>query len=351
VPVPNSQIKRSLSDTFTILWAANESFAGAFLHALNIPLKGIYLTGFSIVLLQMIAETAAGRLKLIMAGVRVSAVKAVINPFASFNSHFAVLAQSFIAGIVLSQKKNTLIRLMIFSITAMMLSALQRLVTLWLFYGIFLYDAVNIFMRNVLKELGADGTIAYSDFSFTLITFYLTAYLTAGVIAGVLIYRMSRGELSNETAADLSDRLEVFRLNNNLITSKSGKRLKWIAPVFILISLGIISYSINSENSFVIISLILIRYLFALLLLFFIRTLYTRYIHRKMTKNTDRTPDFIEKEDVLEMKIYFSFAYNETRNKPLYKRPVIFFRTLITIAKISAVSQDKYKSRLTSAKI
>lgn len=339
MPALNNKQGRSASDTLTLLWAANESFAGAFLHALNIPFKGMYLTGFSLLILQMIALSARGKLKFAASGFRVSAIKAVINPFASINSHLAVILQSVLAGIFLYKQHLSLLRLLLLSISAMLLSAIQRLFLLWLFYGMLLYDAVNIFIQKTLSEFGLGTHVTTTDFSHLILLIYLTAHFAAGIAAGTLIYRFTGKDITKTKIYEIEERLSQFSLRKQTSAASRSKKIKQLGSLIILIFLAGISYTISSENFPMLLAQIIIRYALAVLVLMVIRAVYLGLIKKRLDDNTDSGHSVAE--DVTSMKVYFAFSYHETKGKAVYKKPWIFLSTLFSIARISAASGDK----------
>lgn len=283
-------------------------------------------------MLQMIAESALSRVKLVTAGATVSAVKAVINPFASINSHLAVMFQSFAAWLLLTDRKNSRIRIFILSITAMMFTAFQRLFLLWLFYGVALFEAVNMFLTKAIGEFDFTGSNS-SEYSLLLISLYLTAHLAAGVGCGVFLIRFTAEGLSapdgEKILKEFNDSLPQIELQNNIIR----KKFRWLVPITILMFITAVTYTLTPQNSVVLFSQILLRYIFALLLLLILRTLYVSIVKRRTGVN----PGFIETvQEVKNMKTYFLFAYSKTKTIPLLKKPEVFFRILIQLAKLSA---------------
>lgn len=326
---PNSPEKERVTETLTLLWAANESFAGAFLHALNIPFKGIYLTGFSLFMLQMIAEASFAKIKLLSAGIKVSAVKAVINPFASINSHLAVFFQSATGSIFLQSGTTTKVRIYLLSFSAMIFTAFQRLFLVWLFYGMVLYDAVNLFLSKLVSEFEFLNLKTY-DYSLLLISVYLTAHLAAGVFCGRFIHKFIQSKPKWDENYNLSEKFLTFTEGKAAKTNSRGIKFSWILPICVLLFIALGSYTISPDNFPFLLMQIAARYILALILLFLLRTLYVSFM-RNRSENNPAISEPIA--DVKKMRVYFSFAYQETKSIPLLKKPEMFFKVLLQISK------------------
>lgn len=331
--VENSTISESKykDNPLASLWAANESFSGSFLHALNLPFKGLYLSAFSVYILALLNQFYNKKGVCIAAGLKVSAVKFAVNPFASINSHFAVMIQSSIGELYRTIKIHLFLRLLFFSLFVLSFSAFQRLFTLWLFFGMSLYNALNIFSAKIISDMTGSGFSTLPDISYLLITLYFLTHIAAAIPFAMFCYTaINRLESALEHDKDTLVKYKEFDASQNSLRIKHKPGKFYLIYAGILLLFIAASFYSGEGNQILNISLILLRFIGALLLFKF-----AKYIYRKYINNITDNQPAAEKAlwEANRIYRYLRFAAKETAGRVWYKRirDVIVLLTLLTI--------------------
>lgn len=187
----NTQFKRK--ETFialTALWAFVESGLGGLMHAFHLPFTGIFLGGFSVLSIYMIAHHDPKPFKQIMkATFIVMAVKASVNPATSPMAYIAVFFQGFLGALLFSLPFKSIVSPLLFAVLAMLESAFQKLLVLTLIFGENWYDAINKFFHSILKSIGFKDDV---PFALLLVSIYLSIYFIWGIVLGIWIYKLPK---------------------------------------------------------------------------------------------------------------------------------------------------------------
>ena len=223
----------SLLTRLTALWALSESGLGGFMHALKIPFTGFFLGGFAIVIITLIAHHTQHKSKSILqATLLVILVKALVSPHSPPMAYIAVAFQGLSGLALFALIPNTRLAAALFGLIALMESAVQKFLVMTLIFGKSLWEALDLFVKAILKDL---SFITDFSFSFWLIALYTAIYSVWGLIVGIWA-----GGLPKQLY-DKSDEV-LFQLQNlnytpqDVLAHKKRKRKgKIIGAVFMLL--------------------------------------------------------------------------------------------------------------------
>ena len=134
----------------TALWALSESGLGGMMHALKIPFSGLFLGGFAIVMVTLIAQQyQKGRFKAVMqATLLVILVKAMASPHSPPMAYIAVGFQGLAGACIYSIGFNR-ITCTLFGGIALFESAIQKFLTTTLIFGKSIWEALDGFFNSI----------------------------------------------------------------------------------------------------------------------------------------------------------------------------------------------------------
>ena len=91
----------SAVNRLTALWALNESGLGGVLHAAKFPFTGIFVGGFAVILISLIARYSNYSFKAILkATAMVLMIKAAVSPHSPFPAYLAVSFQGLLGALI-----------------------------------------------------------------------------------------------------------------------------------------------------------------------------------------------------------------------------------------------------------
>lgn len=170
----------------TALWALSEAGLGGVLHALQSPFTGLFVGGFSIILISLIAYFAKNKWETIFRSLLVVIIiKLAVSPHSPPTSYMAVSFQALMGALIYNKLSLNRWSAMLLAIVTLVESAIQKLLVVWLIYGSSLWKAINSFSDYVTARMGVLGTILSSQ---VLVTIYLWIYAIMGIVIGYLIY-------------------------------------------------------------------------------------------------------------------------------------------------------------------
>jgi len=166
----------------TALWALNESGLGGMLHAAKFPFTGIFVGGFAVILISLIARYSNYSFKAILkATAMVLMIKAAVSPHSPFPAYIAVSFQGLLGAIIFSTTKNFKATPIIFGSLALFESAIQKILLTVLFFGMSFWKSIDDFVITTLKTFQLPA-----DFSFSkwIALSYVIVYFVLGLIIG-----------------------------------------------------------------------------------------------------------------------------------------------------------------------
>lgn len=179
--------KRVAIERLTALWALNECALGGIMHAFKLPFTGILVGGGSILLITLIASFAnkiGG--SLLKAIIIVLMVKIGVSPYTPIAAYFAVFFQAALGFLMFRLFSINSFSIITLCAITFLESALQKLLTLTIVFGHSFWDAADVYMEGISKQLAFLHATLSSN---TLIYTYLGIYFVCGILAGMVIIR------------------------------------------------------------------------------------------------------------------------------------------------------------------
>lgn len=212
----------------TAIWALSESMLGGLLHAAHIPFRGMIISSAAVIIISLIAHYSDKRGEILKATIIVLIIKAAISPHTPLAAYFAVFLQGFLGEIFFFSKRFWRISSLLFGLVIGILTGSQRIITYTIVFGTTFWEAINEFIKYVIKEFFLSANEAASlNFSFVLIGIYIFIHVIAGLAAGIMSAKLPQ-KLNSEAAKQMILN-EKDLLNNRIETTetKNKKRPRW----------------------------------------------------------------------------------------------------------------------------
>lgn len=170
------------------LWALSEAGFGGVMHLLKIPFSGIAIVGLSVFFISLLAYFSNGSYRaIIKATILVLLIKMAVSPHSPAPAYFAVWFQGIFGWLVFSAFRFNRVSLAFFAVIALMESALQKVLVLTIYFGMSIWDSINLFTDFVVKQFGFHGNIEMSKW---LIGTYLFLYLLGALFFSYITIRV-----------------------------------------------------------------------------------------------------------------------------------------------------------------
>ena len=161
------------------LWAFVESGLGGFLHAIRMPLTGFVVGGIAIILIRLIYHHSDHfRTDLFKILSFVLLIKFLVSPHSPPTAYLAVAFQAVSAWIFYSLFSSEKLAAGTHALIAMLETAMQKLITLTIIFGIGFWTALDEFGEFAGRQIGLD----FQNFGLGLLILYLGIYLFAASI-------------------------------------------------------------------------------------------------------------------------------------------------------------------------
>ncbi len=175
----------------TALWALSETTFGGILHALHIPLTGIFIGGTAIIFITLIAYFSEQKISIIKATLIVLIVKGVVSPYTPIAAYFSVLLQGVLGQILFSSKKHLRLSAFILGVTTLLLFGFQKVIVYTIVFGNTFWQSIDAYANFIAEQFNLTGLNAQSiHFSFIMISIYVLIHLTTGILIGILAGRI-----------------------------------------------------------------------------------------------------------------------------------------------------------------
>jgi len=230
----------------TAMWALSEAALGGVLHALRIPLTGLFIGGSAVIFITLIAVFTTKRGAILKATLIIMIIKALVSPHSPLPAYFAIAFQGILGEILFRFIGVQKLAAFILGVLALLQSAFQKLIVLTLIFGQNLWESIDLFSNYVLSQfLVNNQEISYS-ISMILISVYVIAHLVGGIVAGLwapVIASAVKGGINQTT------KINLLRLSSiDKIDVPQKKRKHWwnkkslIIFMIIALSIFILSY-------------------------------------------------------------------------------------------------------------
>lgn len=206
----------------TALWALSEAGLGGVLHALQSPFTGLFVGGFAIVLISLIAYFAEDKRKTIFRSLLVVLIiKLAVSPHSPPTSYMAVSFQALMASLIYSKLSLGKWSAMLLGVVTLVESAVQKLVVWTLILGKSLWEAVD-YMLDAMSFLG--GVVS----STGLISIYIWLYALLGIVVGYIIYDIVRYLEVNQGNVKYQIQAIEFDDEVGMAKKKRGRWRQWV---------------------------------------------------------------------------------------------------------------------------
>lgn len=303
----------------TALWALNESGLGGFLHALNFPFTGLIVGSIAIALISFIIFfSKSNKATLLNALMVVLIIKLLLSPHSSVSAYFAVGFQAVCALFIYRFIGIHLFSILIVCILSFFESASQQLLTLTIIGGMSFWNAIDVFIANLSRQL---LQMEFVDASEWLIGIYYSVYLFMAILTAFFIHSLFEQFKYLNFQARINQALLSY--HNVIELEARNPRPQWIQ---FLIYCGIITFVILTffffnngqfEHHFLIyyflrtISVILFWYY---ILLPYVMVLIKTYLNKKLPVFQNEVEEIIHLFPKLKLIIYYSWNESASYN-------------------------------------
>lgn len=330
----------SNSNTITkliLLWAFSESALGGVLHALRIPLTGLFVGGSAVIFISLIAYYSNNKASILKATFLVLIIKFIVSPYTPLPAYFSVFAEGLLGLFffnVLNLKKAAPILLGFF---ALVLSSFQKIFVFTVLFGMTFWESIDIFIAFVLKQLSITSEIDIS-FSYLIISIYISIHLFGGIFAGIIANRIPSWVDSFPHNIDY-DKIVPINESENKKTKRKKKfwyqKASGIFLILIALVLIVLSYTTTIDSNLPIkIIVMFIRSIVITTLWFFLITPFVmKFVQKVLNKKKSEYTNEVENIVNLlpEMKAAVKYSWNESNKKGGLNRIKLFLSYIFVI--------------------
>ncbi len=223
------------------LWAFAEVGFGGFMHLLHIPLTGYIVGGFSVIINVLLAKYSNNNAAVFFKALGiVLAVKFLLSPYTPVGAYIAVCFQGLLAAFLFSVFGLNKFMVLLFSITVMIESAIQKPLFAMIIFGEYLWN-------SIIKLLVDTFSISKERINYTgVIVFiiYMMLYIIWGIIlakwANSLREHIENLSVDRNKIENLKRQAIAGQKQNNIRARFSFTKLAWVLIiVFLLLIPGV----------------------------------------------------------------------------------------------------------------
>lgn len=234
----------------TALWAFSEAVFGGMLAILKVPFSGMLLSGAATVFISLIGRYSENKNEILRSTLLVILVKAVVSPYSSISSYFAVALQGTLGYLLFKYIKNVKISSTLLGFLSETFSSVQRIFVLTILFGFTFWEALDSFTHFIFNQIGIERYFYPFSLSIFLIMFYITIHMLAGIYIGLKVIKIpqwieNRTDLVYPRYSSFYYKMDAFKLN----LKKNKKKRWWKKPSGITIITFSILYMVLSYFS------------------------------------------------------------------------------------------------------
>jgi hypothetical protein len=318
----------------TALWAFSESAFGGILHALTIPLRGLFIASAAVLFISLIALFSKSSKEILKATLIVVLIKAVVSPHSPLTAYLAVSIQGVLGFLLFSTKKFFKLSALLLGLFVLFFSGIQKIVVLTILFGNTLWESLNIFIKQVSIEL---FNISHPEinYGYLLIAIYVLLHLAAGLFigfyAGKLPQKIKHYKNQVPTLVEMEEVEEIPK-------KKNGKHKSWFlrpTGIFIIVlSAGVILLSylspeLEDETAisilFMLIRSLVITFIWYIVLAPLAKKFFSRFISKRKSEYAQDLEVIISMFP--QFKKIVNYCWKLSRNNKGYKRIRYFLST------------------------
>jgi hypothetical protein len=311
------------------------------LHALRIPLTGLFVGGSAVIFISLIAYYSNNKTSILKATLLVLIIKFVVSPYTPLPAYFSVFAEGLLGFLlfnVFNLKKTAPILLGFF---ALLFSSFQKVIVFTVLFGMTFWESIDIFVEFVLKQLSIASELEVS-FSYLIILIYASVHIVGGIVAGITALKIPTWVDNFSHKIDYS-RIVPTNKEKEDNSKKKSKRKFWyqklsgIIFIIIAIVLVILSYTTTMFDSNLPVKIIVmfVRSIVITTLWFLILAPYVLRIIKKLLSKK-KSEYSIEVENIItllpEMKAAVKYSWEESKSKNGFGRIKLFLSYIFVIA-------------------
>lgn len=277
----------------TGLWAFSESAFGGILHALTVPLRGLFISSAAVLFISLIALFSKDSKQILKSTVIVILIKAIVSPHSPLTAFLAVSIQGVLGFLLFSTKKFYKFSALLLGILVLFFSGIQKVIVLTILFGNTLWESLDIFIKQVSNEL-LNLSHPEINYGYILISVYVLLHLAAGMFIGIYAGRLPH-KLNYYKNIILP--VLVNKYGEGIPKKEKQKKRKWfLRPTgifIILLSAGTIILSYTSpeleKNSamsviFMLIRALMITFIWYYLLAPYVKKLFQKFVVKRQSE-------------------------------------------------------------------
>ena len=318
----------------TALWAFSEAAFGGILHALTIPLRGLFISSAAVLFISLIALFSKNSKEILKATLIVVLIKAVVSPHSPLTAYFAVSLQGVLVFLLFSTKRFYKMSALLLGLLILFFSGIQKIVVLTILFGNTLWESLDIFIKQISIEI---FSIEHPEinYSYLLIAGYVLLHLSAGTFIGFYAGRLPQKIIYYKNIIPFS--LEN-KTGEEIPKKEKRKKKSWFfrptGIIIILLSAGVIILSYLSpeleENIAMSVVIMLIRsliitFVWYTLLAPIMRKLFQNFVRKRKSEH------YKDLEEIISMFPKFqkivNYCWKLSSDKKGYKRIRYFLST------------------------
>ena len=173
----------------TALWAFSESAFGGILHALTIPLRGLFIASAAVLFISLIGLFSRNSKDILKATIIVILIKAIVSPHSPLTAYLAVSLQGVLGFLLFSTKRFYKLSALLLGLLVLFLSGIQKIVVLTIIFGNTLWESLDIFIKAIASELLNINHLEI-NYGYLLTSAYVSLHLAAGIFIGIYAGRL-----------------------------------------------------------------------------------------------------------------------------------------------------------------
>lgn len=279
---------RSQSQSYTIqrltaLWALGESGLGGWMHALKLPFTGIFVGGFAVVIISLLAHySQANWRQMLQALGLVLMVKFAVSPQSPPQAYVAVAFQGLAGAAIYRSIGNYTLASLLFGTIAMLESAIQKVLFMLILFGESLLQAIDKFFKAIAKDFGLPKDFS---FSYWLIAAYIGIYIIWGILLGIWISGLPR-RISRQADSIRASFAALPATAPAGATAQKRKGKRWLWPFLLVFIITVFIFS-NDIEDYSKVSYVLLRTSAVLILFFMVLNPVIKWMLERWFKSQD----------------------------------------------------------------
>jgi hypothetical protein len=321
-------------------WAFVESFLGGILHALQIPLRGIVLAGAATACLTTIAAVTRGYLDkkkirtfsadLLNATLAVMAVKLILSPQSPLTAYVAMLFQGTVAYLLFGCIPSFRLAAIVFSVLALVETALQKVLVLYLFFGADFWSTVADWVNELYAQFGF-LPLGLKGIVIAYLLLYFLAGLSIGYWFGYWPDRIKKKK--DSLVAAYQQEMHTTQAVGSRPRYSRFKYWLFFLLVACIVSLYVLPYSLLMTT--------LVRVLIFSLAVYFLTPPLLRWLTRLLSAKVQQSITLRLIDSMQEQRQIFYFCWQRFSGKRLLLRLLLAFEAALIL---SACREDVARS-------